>query len=43
MKKRIGPSTPFFVHNFGRPRARSDLPGHSRGQQQTSFSSQIFC
>jgi len=45
-KKRIGPScasTRFFVHNFGRLRARSDLPGHSRSHQQTLFSSWIFC
>jgi len=28
-KNRIGPSTPFYIHNFGRPRTRSDLPGHS--------------
>ena len=26
MKKQIGPSTRFFVHNFGRLRTWSDLP-----------------
>jgi len=34
-RKRIGPSTPFYVHNFGRSRTQSDLPGHSRGHLQT--------
>jgi len=29
-KKRIGPSTRFYVHNFGRPRTWFDLPGASR-------------
>jgi len=41
-KKRIGPSIRFFVHNFGRPIARSDLPQQSRGHQQTSFSHEFF-
>jgi len=26
-EKRIGPSTRFYVHNFGRPRTPFDLPG----------------
>jgi len=40
-EKRIGPSTRFYVHNFGQPRTQSDLLGHSHGHLQTSFSSQI--
>jgi len=27
MKKRIGPSTRFYIYNFGWPRTWSDLPG----------------
>jgi len=49
-KKRIRPSIRFYIHNFGRPRARFNLPselvglaGHSRGHLKTSFSSWIFC
>jgi len=42
-KKWIGPSTRFYVHNFSRPRTRSDLPRHSLGHLQTSFTSRIFC
>jgi len=36
MKKWIGHSARFCVHNFGRLRTRSDLPRYSRGHLQTN-------
>jgi len=41
-KKRIVPGSRFYVHNFGRPRTRSDLPAHSCGHLQTPLSSRIL-
>jgi len=43
-KKWIRPSTRYYVHDFGWPRTRSDLPGQSCTviHLQTLFSSRIF-